>query len=79
MLEGAHRFDDQGPAGSATLLGAGGFTVNAPGGPIEQDWLRVGGGVEADVWRGTASVMVNGTTEREMPAYWVAASWRMSF
>ena len=79
VLEGAHRFDDQGPAGSATLLGAGGFTVNAPGGPIEQDWLRVGGGVEADVWRGTASVMVNGTTESEMPACWVAASWRMSF
>ncbi len=79
VLEGAHRFDDQGPAGSATLLGAGGFTVNAPGGPIEQDWLRVGGGVEAEVWRGTASVMVNGTTESEMPAYWVAASWRMSF
>ena len=39
----------------------------------------VGGGVEAEIWRGTASVMVNGTTESEMPAYWVAASWRMSF
>ena len=79
VLEGVHRFDGLGPGGSATLLGPGGFTVNAPGGQIEQDWLRVGGGVEAEIWRGTASVMVNGTTESEMPAYWVAASWRMSF
>jgi len=79
VLEGAHRFDGQGPANSATLLGPGGFAVSAAGAPIEQDWLRLGGGVEAEIWRGTASVMVNGTTESEMPAYWVAASWRMSF
>jgi probable HAF family extracellular repeat protein len=79
IIEGAHRFDGQGPASSATLLGPGGFTVSTAGARVEQDWLRVGGGVEAQVGRGTASVMVNGTTEGEMPAYWVAASWRMSF
>ena len=40
--EGAHRFDGQGPANSATLLGPGGFAVSAAGAPIEQDWLRLG-------------------------------------
>lgn len=78
-LEGVHRFEDEGAAINATLLGPGGFSVRARGRRYEQDWVRGGAGVEVGAFGGTASLMANATSEGEAPAWWLAASWRTSF
>lgn len=76
-LEAAHRFDKN----SAGVNGAvdGFFTFNLPGEDVTNDWLKAGAGVEGEAGPGKLSVMLNGTTQSEMPNFWVATSYQLQF
>lgn len=76
-LEAAHRFEKN----SAGVNGAveGYFTFNLPGEDVTNDWLKAGAGVEGEVGPGKLSLMLNGTTQSEMPNFWVATSYQLAF
>ncbi len=76
-LEAAHRFEKN----SAGVNGAveGYFTFNLPGEDVTNDWLKAGVGVEGEAGPGKVSLMLNGTTQSEMPNFWVAASYQLAF
>ncbi|AHY42169.1 hypothetical protein UIB01_06585 [Stutzerimonas decontaminans] len=76
-LEAAHRFDKN----SAGVNGAvdGYFTFNLPGEDVTNDWLKAGVGVEGEAGPGKLSLMLNGTTQSEMPNFWVATSYQLPF
>jgi len=76
-LEVAHRFEKN----SAGVNGAvdGYFTFNLPGEDVTNDWLKAGVGVEGEAGPGKLSLMLNGTTQSEMPNFWVATSYQLAF
>ena len=76
-LEVAHRFDDQGSQTSGELIGLFGFDL--PGQDYDQDWIKAGIGIEGELGKGKASLMLNGTTEGEMPSAWAAFSYQVKF
>ena len=76
-LEVAHRFDDQGSQTSGELIGLFGFDL--PGQDYDQDWVKAGIGIEGELRKGKASLMLNGTTEGEMPSAWAAFSYQVAF
>ena len=76
-LEVAHRFDDQGSQTSGELIGLFGFDL--PGQDYDQDWVKAGIGIEGELGKGKASLMLNGTTEGEMPSAWAAFSYQVAF
>ena len=59
------------------MVGLFGFDV--PGTDNKQTWLRAGGGVEGRLGDGTASLMLNVTTEGAAPNMWLATAYRMAF
>jgi hypothetical protein len=75
-LEAAHRFEDEGPRTSGQMLGLFGFDLD--GRNYDQTWLR-GIGVEGNFTKGKGYLMLNATTEGEMPSAWMAASYQMTF
>lgn len=77
LLEAAHRFDETGASQSGQVTGL--FAFDLPGNDYDQDWQRLGLGVEGQLGAGKASLMLNGTTEGEMPSTWVAASYQLAF
>lgn len=76
-LEVDHRFEKTTAATNGQVLGLSEFSV--PGESVRQDWLRAGVGIEGKVGNGVASLSVNATSNGDMPNYWVAANWRMTF
>jgi outer membrane autotransporter protein len=76
-LEGVHQFNDQGENTTGQVLGL--FTFELPGPQYKQNWLRAGIGVDAKLGAGTASLMVNATTEGQDASYWLSASYRLAF
>lgn len=76
-VEAAHRFESQGSDAHGELLGLNAFTIN--GQSIKQSWLRVGGGVQSNIFDGVASLMLNVTTRGETPTYWLNATYRLTF
>ena len=78
-VEAAHRFESQGAVMSGALLGAGGAPLAFPGQDLKQNWLRVGLGLEQKTRHGIASLILNATTQGEMPAYLLAANYRWVF
>jgi len=76
-LEAAHRFEKN----TAGVSGAvdGYFTFNLPGEAVTNDWLKAGFGVEGKTGPGKLSLMINGTTQSEMPNVWVASSYQLMF
>jgi probable HAF family extracellular repeat protein len=77
-LEAAHRFEKKGAATSGNLVGLFGF--NLDGKAVKRDWLKAGVGLEGKVGKnGKASLMVNATTNSNMPKTWVAASYQIDF
>ena len=76
-LEAAHRFEKSGARTTGNLVGLFGFDL--PGTRYDQDWVRVGGGVEGRVGGGTASLMLNATTRGAAPSYWLSAGWQLAF
>lgn len=77
LLEAAHRFEDSGASQSGQITGL--FAFDLPGNDYDQDWQRLGLGVEGKLGVGKASLMLNGTTEGEMPSTWLAASYQLTF
>jgi probable HAF family extracellular repeat protein len=76
-LEAAHRFEDRGARTTGNLIGLMGFSLD--GVANKRDWLRAGAGVEGKLGGGTASLMLNVTTQGEAPSAWLAANWQMAF
>lgn len=76
-IELAHRFDDQAEGSSGELLGL--FAFDLDGQNYKSTWLKGGIGLEGKVGRGKAYLMLNGTTEGEMPSGWLAASYQVAF
>jgi hypothetical protein len=76
-LEGVHQFNDQGSGATGQVLGL--FTFTVPGPQYKQNWMRAGVGLNAKLGGGTASLMVNATTEGQDPSYWISASYRIAF
>jgi len=76
-LEGVHRFNDTGAAVSGDVAGLYGF--NLPGQTYKRNWLRAAIGFEGKVGAGTASMMLNGSTQSDGTKYWVAANYRYDF
>lgn len=77
LLETAHRFENAGASQSGQVTGL--FAFDLPGNDYDQDWQRLGLGVEGQLSAGKASLMLNGTTEGEMPSTWLAASYQLAF
>lgn len=76
-IEGVHGTDGHSSNASGRVLGLSNFELPAMN--YRQSWLRAGAGVEALAGPGTASVMVNGTTENYSSRYWIYASYRLTF
>jgi hypothetical protein len=76
-LEGNRRAERRGADASGNVLGL--YDFSFAGVDLRRTWLRTGAGVEAKVGAGMASVMLNATTQGGTPAYWLAASYRVSF
>lgn len=78
-VEGAHRHEDHGSAVEGEILGAGGTAFNLEGRSYKQQWIRTGAGLEALLGKGTATLMLNGTTEGEDASYWLTAGYQIRF
>lgn len=76
-VEAAHRFEKNGAKTTGHFIGGASFELQ--GREFKQDWLRVGAGVEGKLGSGVASLMLNATTQGEMPNIWLAASWQTRF
>lgn len=76
-LEAAHRFEKNAAGVNGEVEGY--FTFNLPGEDVTNDWLKAGAGVEGEVGPGKLSLMLNGTTQSEMPNFWVATSYQLAF
>ncbi|KIQ02253.1 hypothetical protein RU07_12490 [Agrobacterium tumefaciens] len=75
--EVAHRFEDKSSATSANILGLS--SVDLPGHDLKQWWVRGGLGAEFAVGGGTASLMVNASTEGGDPSVWLRSGWKVNF
>ena len=76
-LEAAHRFERSGSRTSGEVIGLFGFDL--AGQPIKRNWLRVGIGAEGKLAEGITSLMLNATTQAEVPSAWLAANWQRAF
>lgn len=75
--EADYQFEDQSAAGTGTLIGINSFTLS--GRDLKQFWVRGGVGAEFEVGPGTASVMVNITTQGQDPDVWVRTNYTVKF
>jgi probable HAF family extracellular repeat protein len=78
-LEGVRRLNRQGGGVSGTLIGPGGFSFENAGQAGKQNWLRTGLGLDAKLGAGTASAMLNLSTDSEGPKRWASASYRIEW
>ena len=76
-LEAAHRFEKNSAGVNGEVNGY--FTFNLPGEDVTNDWLKAGVGIEGEVASGKFSLMLNGTTQSEIPNFWVATSYQLAF
>ncbi|MCJ8169423.1 autotransporter domain-containing protein [Atopomonas sediminilitoris] len=77
LVEGVHRFDDQAASVSGEVIGISAFDM--PGQSYDQNWMRFSLGFDGRLGGGKGSVMLNRTTEGEMPDNWLAASYQVAF
>lgn len=75
--EVAHRFEDKSSGTTAEILGLS--SVNLDGQDLKQWWVRGGLGAEFAVGGGTASLMVNVSTEGGDPRAWLRSGWKVNF
>ncbi|MCO6177605.1 autotransporter domain-containing protein, partial [Ciceribacter sp. RN22] len=73
-LEAAHRFEKDGPRTSGQVIGLFGFDL--PGADNMQNWVRAGVGIEGRIADGTASLMLNTTTQGDTPSHWLEVRWQ---
>jgi len=74
-MEAVHRFGDNEAVIDGQVAGLGSFSFK--GDEYTQNWLKGGFGVEGKLGAGKMSVMLNGTTESEMPNAWIAATYQV--
>ena len=78
-IEGIHRFSGSAQSISGTLINLS-TDFDIDGEEYDQNWLRLGLGVEGELGeKGKVSLMLNGTTEGETASAWVAASYQVRF
>ncbi|MGZ9721703.1 autotransporter domain-containing protein [Rhizobium miluonense] len=75
--EVAHRFENRSSDASAEIIGLS--SVDLPGQDLKQWWVRGGLGAEFAVSSGTASLMVNASTEGGDPRVWLRSGWKVNF
>ena len=75
--EVAHRFENRSSDASAEIIGLS--SVDLPGQDLKQWWVRGGLGAEFAVSAGTASLMVNASTEGGDPRVWLRSGWKVNF
>jgi hypothetical protein len=76
-IEAVHRYENNAGSISGTVDSLGSFRL--AGSEYEQNWLKAGVGIEGQLGAGKLSMMLNRTSEGEMPSSWVAASYQMKF
>lgn len=76
-IEAARRVSEDADAASGTVTGL--FAFDLPGANQRRNWLKAGVGVEGLIGQGKASIMLNATTNGEMPNAWLAASYQLTF
>ncbi len=76
-LEVTHRFDNKSAGTSGQLIGL--FAFDLEGREYDSTWVKGGIGIEGELGKGKAFLMLNGTTEGEMPSAWLTASYQMLF
>jgi len=76
-LEVAHRFNNNGASTSGEVIGL--FSFNLPGENFQSTWLKGGVGIEGELSKGKASLMLNATSKSSMPNAWLAVSYQLNF
>ncbi len=76
-IEAAHRLDDDKARTSGELTGL--FAFDLDGQEYKSTWYKAGIGIQGQLSVGKASLMLNGTTEGDMPDAWLAASYQINF
>lgn len=74
--EAAYRFEE---TAADTVVQVAGISLSAEGYALKQFWWRGGVGAELDLGGGTASLMLNMTTESEDPDLWLRSGWKVEF
>ncbi|SIP95419.1 Autotransporter beta-domain-containing protein [Rhizobium sp. RU35A] len=75
--EADYQFEKHAATTSGTLIGLNDFSI--AGQDLKQFWVRGGLGAEFDAGGGTASLMVNATTEGQDATVWVRANYTVKF
>lgn len=75
--EAAYQFESQSTSTRGTIIGISDFDLS--GQDLKQFWLRGGLGGEFDVGKGTASMMVNATTQGQNPNVWLRTNFTVKF
>ncbi|MCM2395264.1 autotransporter domain-containing protein [Rhizobium sp. S95] len=75
--EADYRFEKETTGTSGEIIGISSFDLE--GQDVKQFWVRAGIGAEFDVGGGTASLMVNATTEGDDPNVWLRSGWKVNF
>lgn len=75
--EVSYQFEDQAATTTGTLTGISDFSID--GQQLDQVWLRGGVGAEVDMAGGTASFMVNATTQGQDPSVWLRSNYAVKF
>lgn len=75
--EVSYQFEGHAAATSGTLTGVSDFNID--GQDLKQFWVRGGIGAEFDVGGGTASFMVNATTQGQDPTVWLRSNYTVKF
>lgn len=75
--EASYRFEKETSGTSGSINGLSSFAFD--GQDVDQFWVRAGAGAEFDIGGGTASLMVNVTTEGDDPNVWLRSGWTVKF
>ena len=76
-LEAVHRFEASGSNVTGTVQGLGAFSI--PSAAYQQNWLRAGLGVQADLGDTRLSLTGNVTSTGEVASAWVAGTIARKF
>jgi probable HAF family extracellular repeat protein len=75
--EADYQFGDRAADTRGTIVGISDFDL--PGQDLNRFWVRGGLGAEFDAGKGTASVMMNATTQGQDPTFWVRTNYTVKF
>jgi hypothetical protein len=76
-VELGHRFERQGSNATGQVIGL--FAFDLTGLAYKQNWARVSAGVEGKLGSGVGSLVLNASSEGQMPRYLLAANYRWAF